>query len=163
MFAVWASERALRQETEKRNKQAGRADVVFLKNMTDEPSHQSRQLRKFFSHDRFFSRVKLPLVNKWTQATIFQVDTGDDLQRVHMVLRFVGLDELGHVPFFRQVAAMARLVHGALRSLAFERHPKGDFLGAHIQPSQQWNSSHVVSFRWTRDGLAWTACKCLSG
>jgi hypothetical protein len=58
---------------------------------------------------------------------------------------------------------MARLVQGAQRALAYERRVENDYLVATVQPSQQWNETHVVSFLCLREGLYFAGCRCRNG
>ncbi len=116
----------------------------------------SRGLRAFFSVDRFFGRVKLPVDDKWPRERLFK-----DFAWLFALPAFA--DDLSHVPFFRERGAMARLVQGALRGLSFERRSEGDFLVATIQPSQQWNDTHLVSFLCEREGLLFAGCRCRNG
>jgi hypothetical protein len=113
-------------------------------------------LRRFFSPERFFGRVKLPEAPKWPREKLF---TG--YAWLFSLPPFA--DPLGHVPFFRKRSAVARLVQGALRALEMRRTDEGDFLLATIQPSQEWSGSHVVKFSRKADGLWWTGCHCRNG
>jgi hypothetical protein len=115
-----------------------------------------RFFRDFFSHDRFLGRMRLPVSPEWPKEFV--------VSELAWLLRLPDFgDSLSHVPWFRQSAAMARLVQGALRALEYQRGDEHDFVIATIQPSQQWSSTHIVLFRRASDGLWWTGCRCRNG
>jgi hypothetical protein len=115
-----------------------------------------RWLHSYFSVDRFFARVKLPVSPQWPRERVFT--------ELAWFFALPGFTDRGErAPFFRHRAAMERMVQGALRKLHMERCADGDYLVATIQPSVQWSDTHTVRFLVEREGLVLQGCHCRNG